>query len=96
LCARKDLQINSKLLKQYGFGYENVWIIDTGATCHVTNRHEHLQYSVPFTSKAMGIGGFAEINGIDNVTLNLTTGQPQILESSKSIKWTGSDTIKLN
>ena len=62
----------------YSFGTPDAWILDSGASCHITNRREHLIDFVPIASSVLGIGGTADITGCGNLTLQLGTSVPSI------------------
>ncbi|KAJ1307139.1 hypothetical protein OPQ81_001257 [Rhizoctonia solani] len=64
---------------------DDAWIIDSGASCHVTNRREHLTNFKEFYSSVLGIGGQAEIAGMGQVTLNISPFEPQ--QSKGKFKW---------
>ncbi|KAJ1309296.1 hypothetical protein OPQ81_004958 [Rhizoctonia solani] len=78
-------KINGQSLIQYGFAMDDTWIIDSGASCHVTNCQEHLTNFKEFYSSVLGIGGQAEIAGMGQVTLNISPFKPQ--QSKGKFKW---------
>ncbi|QRW04445.1 Copia protein [Ceratobasidium sp. AG-Ba] len=66
-------------LTQFGIGLDNAWIIDSGASCHVTNRREHLANFIPMSVTIQGVGGNANISGFGEITLYTHARVPQIV-----------------
>ncbi|QRW09844.1 Copia protein [Ceratobasidium sp. AG-Ba] len=66
-------------LTQFGIGLDDAWIIDSGASCHVTNRREHLANFIPMSVTIQGVGGNANISGFGEITLYTHARVPQIV-----------------
>ncbi|KAJ1305439.1 hypothetical protein OPQ81_000449 [Rhizoctonia solani] len=66
-------------LAQYGIAFDDAWIIDSGTSCHVTNRRKHLWNFVPTSMSIQGVGGMAHISGFGDIILCTYTTMPKII-----------------